>query len=222
MDINGVLNIVLLIVFALVGVALIAFLIELVKTLRTTQKTINNLEPTLKNVETITTNIQPTLAKIDPLMDRVQLTVDSMNLEMMRVDQILEDVSEITDSASSATAAVEGITNAPLKAVNNVASRVKTALGGKGASAESAQLAEQRVAVAQALESYKAAEEKDAKKAVDDEPQEEAATTLEFEPIPEADEAPKSYVKVEEGVEPVIDPAVIANSSFFDDEPDAK
>ena len=222
MDINGVLNIVLLIVFVLVGVALIAFLVELVKTLRTAQKTIKDLEPTFKNVENITTNIQPTLAKVDPLIDRVQLTVDSVNLEMMRVDQILEDVSEITESASSATAAVEGITNAPLKAVSSVASRVKTVLGGKDASKESAQLAEQRVAVAQALEEYKAAEGKVEKKTAGDELLNEAATTLEFDPIPDADDAPKSYVKIEEGVEPVIDPAVIANSSFFDDDPDAK
>ena len=168
MDVNGVLNIALPVVFICVGIALIVFIVELIKVLKLARTTIvdttEQLAPTLKNVEDITTNIQPTLAKIDPLVDRVQLTVDSVNLEMMRVDQILEDVSEITDSASSATAAVDNITSAPLKVVGNVADRVKTALGSKDSSDESAQLAEQRVAIAQALEEYKAAEEKDAKK----------------------------------------------------------
>lgn len=226
MDINGVLNIILPIVFILLGVALIFFVIELIKTLRATQETMNNIQPTLKNVEDITTNIQPTLAKIDPMMDRVQLTVDSVNLEMMRVDQILENVAEITDSASSATAAVDNITNAPIKAVNSFASRMRSKFGGKDASEESTQLAEQRVAVAQALEDYRAAEEKDAKKAhkagVDGEAVDEAATTGEFDPIPDADAAPKSYVKIEEDAELVIDPNVIADSPFFDEGPDAK
>lgn len=214
MDINSVLNIILPIVFILVGIALIVFLVELIKTLKTARGTIDNLEPTLKNVEDITTNIQPTLAKVDPLMERVQLTVDSVNLEMMRVDQILEDVSEITDTASSATAAVDNITNAPLKAMNNVATRVKTALGGKDSSDESAQLAEQRVAVAQALKEYEAAEEKEGKK---------PANVVEEALSAEAVEAqPKSYVKVEDGTEPVIDPKVIAESPFFDGESDAE
>lgn len=213
MDITSVLNIILPIVFILVGIALIVFVIELIKTLKVAQGTITTLEPTLKNVEDITTNIQPTLAKIDPLMDRVQLTVDSVNLEMMRVDQILEDVSEISGAAAGATAAVDNITNAPLKAVNSVATRVKSKFGAKDASEESAQLAEQRVAVAQALEEYKAAEENDVKKST-------AAKLEEVEAV--EIKAPKSYVEVEEGSKPVIDPEVIAKSPFFDGDPDAE
>ena len=221
MDINAALGIVLTIVLILLGVALIVFVIELIKTLRSAQGTIKSLEPTMKNVEDITTNIQPTLAKIDPLMDRAQLTLDTVNLEMMRVDEILADVSVITDTASSATTAVDNITSAPMKAVNNVAMRVKSAFGGKSASEESAKLAEQRVAVAQALEDYKAAEEKSAKKG-DEAEVNEAAITGEMEPIASSDEPPKSYVQVEEGGELVIDPDVIAESPFFDEGPDEK
>ena len=113
----------------------------------------------------LTDSLKPTVAKLDPLMDRITLTVDSVNLELMRVDTILENVSDISDSASSASDAVDSITHAPLKVVNSVTDRVKGKFGGKNASDESAMLAEQRVAVAQALEDYKAAEEKDAKKA---------------------------------------------------------
>ena len=225
MDIAGIVNIILPIVFCLVGVALIVFLIELVKVLKTTRNTVENLGPTLKNVEDITTNIQPTLAKVDPIMDRVQLTLDSVNLEMMRVDQILEDVAEISDTASTATAAVGDITNAPLKAVNSVTDRFRHAFGKKDASDESAQLAEQRVAVAQALEEYKEAEVKDAKaaaKAARSAQIEEAAPAHAAEAAPSTD-APKSYVKESsDGTEPVIDPKVIAESSFFDEGPDAK
>ena len=100
-----------------------------------------------------------------------------------------------------------------------MASRVKSAFGGKSASEESAQLAEQRVAVAQALEEYKATEEKGAKKA-------EAAKDAEPVKLEEAkaaeSAAPKSYVQVEEGAELVIDPNVIAESPFFNEGPDAK
>lgn len=213
MDISGVLNIILIIVFCLVGVALIVFLVELIKTLRAAQKTINDVEPTLKNVETITTEIQPTLAKIDPLMDRVQLTVDSLNLEMMRVDQILEDVSEITDTASSATAAVDNITNAPLKAVSNVASKVKFAFGGKDASEEAAQLAEQRVAVAQALKDYEAAEGKTPKGEADDSAFQEEA---------DAEDVPKSYVEIDEGTVPAAEPQTADADTWGGDVEDAE
>ena len=218
MDIIGVLNILLPVVFILVGVALIVFVVELIKTLRVAQGTINKLGPTLKNVENITTNIQPTLAKVDPLMDRVQLTVDSVNLEMMRVDKILEDVTVITDAASAATTAVDNIANAPLKAVNNVANRVKSVFSGKGASEESAQLAEQRVAVAQALEDYKATEKKDAEKT--EHVKNESVSQKENEVVESS--APKSYVQVEEGAELVIDPEVIAESPFFNESADAE
>ena len=227
MDVNSVLNMLLPIVFSLVGVALIFLVIELIKVMKTTNTMLDGLRPkidaTMQNVEDLTTSIKPIVAKVDPMMDSMQLTLDAVNLEMMRVDQILEDLSEITDSASSATAAVDNITNAPIKAVNSMASRVRSAFGSKGASAEAAQLAEQRVAVAQALEDYKAAEKKDAEKA---KAAEEAAKAV--EPItdkgeePEsASDAPKSYVKEPmDGEELVIDPKAIAESPFFDDNPD--
>ena len=216
MDIAGVVNIILPIIFCLVGVALIVFVIELIKLLKSVRGTVDGLAPTLKNVEDITTNIQPTLAKVDPLVDRVQLTVDSVNLEMMRVDKILEDVSDITGSASSATQAVDNITNAPLKAVSSVADRVRSALGPKHASEESEQLGSNRDAIEKALEDYKAAEEADA--------QANASALAEEKPQPEhAAEAPKSYVKDSvDGEEPVIDPKVIAESPFFDEGPDAR
>lgn len=219
MDINEIIGIILPIVFIGVGIALIVFIIELVKLLKNVNTTVTDItkrvDPLLENVETMTKDIQPAITKVDPLMDRVQLTVDSLNLEMMRVDQILEDLSEITDSASSATTAVENITSAPLQAVNSVAARVRTAFGGKSASEESEQLAEQRVAVAKALEDYKAAEEKDAKKAESSEMRVKAAD--ESQPTLDVDEG--SPVP---GAEPVIDPLAIEETSFFDDPSDAE
>ncbi len=157
MDINNIMGIALPAVFVIVGIALVFAIVEIAKTLKATRKAVEDMQPTLKNVEDITTNIQPTLAKVDPLLDRVQLTVDSVNLEMMRVDQILEDVAQITDKASSATEAVDNIANAPLKAVNNVATRMKTVFSGKAASLDSVKLAEQRAAVEKALKEFEAA-----------------------------------------------------------------
>jgi len=167
MDINEILGIALPAVFIIVGIALIVFLVELIKTMKVARTTIVDIkkqtDPTLANVEQITTDLTPALAKVEPLMDRVQLTIDTVNLEMMRVDQILENVSEISDTASSAVAAVDNVTNAPINLVNNMATKVKGVLKPKNASDETLKLEEQRVAIGKALEDYKVAEEKAAK-----------------------------------------------------------
>ena len=232
MDINVILNGIIPVVFGLVGIALVVLVLELVKILKVTRATLEDMQPkldaTMANVQQMTTDIVPTVAKIEPMVDSLQLTVDTINLEMMRVDQILEDITDITDAASSATAAVDNITNAPLNAVNNVASRVRSAFGGKSASQESAQLAEQRKAVAQALEEYKAAEKKEADKATDGDAAANAGAerpavkplTPDEQPNPDV---PDSYVrKFEEGSEPVIDPKIIAESAFFEEGSDAE
>ena len=215
MDIANIVNIILPIVFSLVGVALIFLLIELVKLFKSIRGTVDSLGPTMKNIEDITTNIQPTLAKVDPLMDRVQLTVDSLNLEMMRVDKILEDVSDITDAASSATSAVDNITSAPLKAVSNISDRVRNVFGSKDASDASTELGEHNAKIAKALEDYKAAEKLDAgesgakEQAVSAEPKHGSVAN---------GDVPGSYVKASaDGEEPIIDPKVIADSPFFDE-----
>ena len=238
MEINTVLTAILIAVFIVVGVALALLLLQLRKVMQTTNGLLEKVEPTLKNVEIITTDIQPAINKIDPLMDRVQLTVDSVNLEMMRVDQILENVSEISDAASSATSAVDNITNAPAKAISTMASRVRTHFGGTSASSESMRLAEQRVAVGQALKEYEEAEAKN--NPVLEEQQEPEAPTaaapvldpavvasvaaigarneLDDEAAADQGDSPKSYVKYEEGAELEIDPKVIAESPFFNDD----
>lgn len=158
MDINMILTV----VFICVGIALIVFLIELVRTVRSVRTTIDNvqkqLEPTLAHVEQITNEIKPAIAKVDPLMDRVSLTIDAANLEMMRVDQILEDVTAITDTASNAVEAVDNVANAPLELMNNVSSKVRKVLKPKAASDEAQMLEQQRVAAAKALDELRAAE----------------------------------------------------------------
>ncbi len=155
-------NMILAVVFICVGIALIVFLIELVRTVRSARTTIDNvqkqLEPTLAHVEQITNEIKPAIAKVDPLMDRVSLTIDAANLEMMRVDQILEDVTAITDTASNAVEAVDNVANAPLELMNNVSSKVRKVLKPKAASDEAQMLEQQRVAAAKALDELRAAE----------------------------------------------------------------
>ena len=147
-------------VFICVGVALVVVLIELTKILKTTNTTITDvktkLDPVLDDVAVMTNDLKPAVKKADPLVDRLQLTLDAVNLEMMRVDEILEHVAQITDTASSATTAVDNIAHVPVKAVSNVATRVRTKFGTKYASEESAQLGD--AAVNRALEDYKAAQ----------------------------------------------------------------
>ena len=158
MDINMILTV----VFICVGIALIVFLIELVRTVRSARTTIDNvqkqLEPTLAHVEQITNEIKPAIAKVDPLMDRVSLTIDAANLEMMRVDQILEDDTAITDTASNAIEAVDNVANAPLELMNSVSTKVRSVLKPKAASDEAQMLEQQRVAAAKALDELRAAE----------------------------------------------------------------
>lgn len=162
MDINSILIALLFVALIAVCIVAVVLILQLLKVLKSANATLDDvhekLNPMLEDAQAMTTNIAPATAKIDPLLDRTLLTVDAINLELMRVDEILEDITKITDTASNASAAVDTITSAPAKAVSNMATRVREKLGGKTASEESAQLAEQRVAVAKALEDYKAAE----------------------------------------------------------------
>ena len=154
------------IVLICVGIAVVVLVIELIKLLRSVRNTVDDMtkkvNPMLDDASGMVKDLRPTVKKVEPLVDRVQLTLDAVNLEMMRVDEILEDVSQITDAASSATTAVDNIANAPIKAVNNVTTKVLSALGSKSASDESMQLGGQRDAVARALEDYKAAQDETA------------------------------------------------------------
>ena len=149
---------------ALTGVAIAAILalLKLKKTLDVATKMLvdvkDQVDPMVANLNTITTDIQPTVRKLEPVVDHVQLTLDAVNLEMMRVDDILDDVGQITNSAASATKAVDKISNAPVKAVTNVADKVREVFGPKHASEESAQIADQRAQAEEAMKDYKAAE----------------------------------------------------------------
>ena len=112
-----VVNMILLIVYIVVGVALVWFVVELALTIRKARGTVDEmqaqLEPTLSNVQQLTEEAKP-------LMERVSLTVDAVNLEMLRVDDILQDVGSITDTASKTVNAVDNVTSAPLDLVNSL------------------------------------------------------------------------------------------------------
>lgn len=206
-----ILMMVLVAVFICVGVALVVLLIELVKMIKTARTTITDtmakVDPMLQNVTAMTDDIKPVVKKVDPLVDRVQLTIDAVNLEMMRVDEILEDVSQITDTASSATSAVDNITNAPIKAVNNMATRMRQSFAAKPASQESTQLGDSRDAVTKALDDFKAAQ--------DGQPveREEAASA----PVAEPDVALQVDEPNLEGFE-----KIVADSESSDASPDAQ
>jgi uncharacterized protein YoxC len=143
-------DIVLPAVFIVVGIALIWFVIELVVTLRRTRaqvgQTLDTLNPTLENVKQLTDELKPVVQNVDPLVQRVTLTVDAANLEIMRLDEILEDVSQITDAAQKATAAVEGITSAPMDVVTGVTKKVRAKIKPSYASKESRELGDKKVA----------------------------------------------------------------------------
>ncbi|MCD8316220.1 MAG: DUF948 domain-containing protein [Eggerthellaceae bacterium] len=153
MTFGDVLNIILPIVYILVGCALVWFVVELALFMNKTRKVVTDvkdqLDPTLENVEKLTKQLEPTLqnveditAGITPVVERVNLTVDAANLEIMRLDQILEDVSGITDSLSSTMNTVDTVTSAPVEFVTSVAARVRSRFRPKYASDESVKIGE--------------------------------------------------------------------------------
>lgn len=144
MDFGQILDVLLPIVYIVVGVVLVWFVVELALTFRKTRETVTEVQkqlaPTLDHVEKITAQLEPVSAKVDPLVDRVSLTVDAANLEIMRVDQILEDVSQITDSVTKTVDTVDSVASAPLDLVNSVTDKVRARFKHRGASEESVRL----------------------------------------------------------------------------------
>lgn len=136
-----ILDIILPIVYIVVGLALIWFVIELVITIKKVRTraidTIDELQPSIKNIESMVEEIQPTITKVDPLVDRVTLTVDSVNLELMRVDGILDDVSNITGTVSKTMNTVDSVASAPLDIVTSVTKKVRKKFSPKYASDQS-------------------------------------------------------------------------------------
>ena len=144
-------EVVLPIVYVIVGVALIWALVELIRFLRKTSKTVADVEeqvtPLIKDAKEMTENLKPAVEKIDPLVERVSLTVDALNLEIMQVDGILTDVSTISDTAARTVEAVDAVAQTPMRLVNQVSDKLRGALEEQKASEESAALAEAGKAV---------------------------------------------------------------------------
>lgn len=134
-----IINMILPIVYIVVGVALVWFLVELVLTIRRTRSMVDDVqkqvEPTLANVQQLTDDAKP-------LVERVSLTVDAANLEIMRVDEILQDVGQITGTVSNAVETVDNVTNAPMELVNSLTKKVRDKFAPKQASDVSKQMGE--------------------------------------------------------------------------------
>lgn len=137
-------DIILCVVLAVVGAAVVWLVVELALTVRKARssvtKVVGQIEPTIANVEKITTDVQPIIQKVDPLVERVSLTVDAANLEIMRVDEILEDVGSITGSVSKTVGAVDTVTSAPLDFVTSATKKIREKFSPKYASEESIDL----------------------------------------------------------------------------------
>ena len=154
MDAAFIQQVVLPIVYVVVGIVLVWALVELVIFLRSTRKTMSTLEeeirPVISDVKEMTESLKPAVDKMDPLAERVSLAVDAANLEIMRLDGILENVDALTGSAAGAANAVETVANTPMKLVNTAAEKLRGAFSQKkasdasvalGAAAEGAQAA---------------------------------------------------------------------------------
>ena len=144
MDASFIQQVILPVVFAVVGIELICALIELIRFLRKARETVDTLEgevrPVISDVKEIVENLKPASEKIDPLAERVSLAVDAANLEIMRLDGILENVDSLTSSASSAASAMDTVANTPLKLMNTAADKLRGAFSQKKASDASVSL----------------------------------------------------------------------------------
>lgn len=134
-----VVNMILLIVYIVVGVALVWFVVELALTIRKARGTVDDmqkqLEPTLANVQELTDDAKP-------IVERLSLTVDAVNLELLRVDDILQNVGGIAGTASKAVNTVDSVASAPLDIVNSLTKRVRDRFAPRRASDISKEMGE--------------------------------------------------------------------------------
>ena len=105
------LNIALPIVYALVGVALVWFVIELVLTVRTARKTVKSvkkqIDPTLESVGKITASLEPAVANVNRLTEQLQPTIEhvgnitaSLEPVSAKIDPLVDRVSLTVDAAN--------------------------------------------------------------------------------------------------------------------------
>ena len=145
MDMMFIQEVVLPIVYIVVGIALIWALVELILFLRKTSQTVSSVEeqvtPLIKDAQEMAENLKPAVEKVDPLVERVSLTVDALNLEIMQVDGILEDVSAMTDTAARTVETVDAMAQTPMRLVNQVSDKIRGAIEEQKISNESAALA---------------------------------------------------------------------------------
>jgi hypothetical protein len=103
------LSVLIVVAVALCGVAIWA-LLEGVKT--------------AKSIRTLSDNLD---ARIVPFIEKADVTVDALNIELLRVDAIVTRFEEISDAVESTSRTVQGVANAPVEIVTDIADRVRRA-----------------------------------------------------------------------------------------------
>ena len=103
------LSVLIVVAVALCGVAIWA-LLEGVKTARSVRTLSDNLD-----------------AHIVPFIEKADVTVDALNIELLRVDAIVTRFEEISDAVESTSRTVQGVANAPVEIVTDIADRVRRA-----------------------------------------------------------------------------------------------
>jgi len=62
-----------------------------------------------------------------PFIEKADVTLDAINIELLRIDEIVTRVEEVTDRVSSTSRTVQGVANAPVEMVSDIAQRVRKA-----------------------------------------------------------------------------------------------
>jgi len=103
------LSVLIVVAVALCAVAIWA-LVEAVKTARSIRVLSDDLD-----------------ARVVPLIEKADVAVDALNIELLRVDAIVTRFEEISDAVESTSRTVQGVANAPVEIVTDLADRVRRA-----------------------------------------------------------------------------------------------
>lgn len=151
MDVGFISEVILPVVFVIVGIALVWAIVELVLVLRRTRKTVETLEtsvkPIIDDVQKVAADAKEMTASIKPAIDASIPWSSVLRWPLMREFGNHAPSTAFWKTlcnyqfAASATEAVDTVANAPLKIVNAASEKLREALSGKKASDESAKLA---------------------------------------------------------------------------------
>lgn len=118
---KAILWLVVLGVFALVGIELVLFIRKMWKRLT---GVLQNAEDTLASANKAIQELDPAIQELQPLLAKTETTVDALSLDLLHVNEILGNVNTVTGAASKATHAVSGVVEKATDAIQGAVGKI--------------------------------------------------------------------------------------------------